>query len=121
MGKFLQTVAAMACLKSLLMIFNMAFWVSNCTNNKKHSVCIKTQLTRYSVKISFRVSRNSIELLIKDNPSDVKKWLWAAFETTVSHSCSFISVVFNIIDFFASDVYPHSTVCVCVHVCDTIK
>lgn len=28
MGNFLQTVAAMACLKSLLMIFNMAFWVS---------------------------------------------------------------------------------------------
>lgn len=28
MGKFLQTVAAMACLKSLLMVFNMAFWVS---------------------------------------------------------------------------------------------
>lgn len=27
MGKFLQTVAAMACLKSLLMIFNLAFWV----------------------------------------------------------------------------------------------
>lgn len=28
MGKFLQTVAAMACLKSLLMIFNLAFWAS---------------------------------------------------------------------------------------------
>lgn len=29
MGNFIQTVAAMACLKSLLMIFNMAFWVSS--------------------------------------------------------------------------------------------
>lgn len=28
MGNFLQTVAAMACLKSLLMVFNMAFWAS---------------------------------------------------------------------------------------------
>lgn len=28
MGKFMQTVAAMACIKSMLMIFNLAFWVS---------------------------------------------------------------------------------------------
>lgn len=28
MGDFMQSVAAMACIKSLLMIFNLAFWVS---------------------------------------------------------------------------------------------
>lgn len=28
MGKHLQTVAAMACMKSLLMVFNFVFWVS---------------------------------------------------------------------------------------------
>ncbi|KAJ8974800.1 hypothetical protein NQ317_000401 [Molorchus minor] len=28
MGKHLQTVAALACMKSLLMVFNFVFWVS---------------------------------------------------------------------------------------------
>lgn len=28
MADLMQTVAAMACIKSLLMIFNLAFWVS---------------------------------------------------------------------------------------------
>lgn len=32
MGKVLQTVAAMACLQSLLMVFNLAFWVSQFKN-----------------------------------------------------------------------------------------
>lgn len=34
MAKFMQTVAAMACIKTLLMIFNLAFWVSVNSNNK---------------------------------------------------------------------------------------
>lgn len=33
MGKHLQTAAALACTKTLLMVFNFAFWVSrNCCN-----------------------------------------------------------------------------------------
>lgn len=44
MGKFLQTVAAMACLKSLLMIFNMAFWVSNHECERKIWFTLKRNL-----------------------------------------------------------------------------
>lgn len=107
MGNFLQTVAAMACLKSLLMIFNMAFWVRILI-----SICFILLLFRHTFQSGHHINSWVVIRIM---------WKWlhdGIFVVPPSHSIqmfhtfpSFISSAITtnnnierIIDFFVSDV-----------------
>lgn len=65
MGKHLQTVAAMACMKSLLMIFNFIFWVSlhNCFALLREDNPIKVNSSQHLVVVLFANKANLVLLI----------------------------------------------------------
>lgn len=75
MGKFMQTVAAMACIKSMLMIFNIVLWVSS--TRRKWPFVQSQQLQLFFSKI----------ILIFRNWNII---FWSFFTTGIWFGCAFL-------------------------------